>query len=404
MYRATTSNPSPCIASLKPQDRLGHLDDFFFSHNWGDDELGRNNHLRVENLALAMKSFQFNVWLDSFKLQAGGGANQGGFKQSICTAIDSSTVFVACLTRSYMRKVRDGADFGQDNCQFEFNLATHRVMPLSRIVVLVMEPFCLKVSNWSGPVLGVCGDKLYIDFSDDTKLEAVIKALSTALMTIIPSGKRENGSLIPAIQAGSLPTVFKGGPRALQSQRFDLCMGDVVNVKLQSNFLRGVVAIDALGCLMIEVLPQSKEGNQSLPAQIYSPAFQVESGSHTNQVTGGIATLSILPQPSAPGSLYPDLPKSSPPVEIALGQDALPLLQTQKATKGHKPADFKATEIVAVPRSDGSITYAQVLSVDVPPTSLGLIRVLTRRGAVLVEKEINAGETYKIYGTFSVLS
>ena len=106
---------SPVIAqnvqlspSTPQSEKRGHSRDFFYSHNWGEDELGRNNHLRVENLARYMNTLSFTCWFDSFELQAGGGAYQGGFRQSICQGIDDSTIFVVCLTRKYIRKVREG--------------------------------------------------------------------------------------------------------------------------------------------------------------------------------------------------------------------------------------------------------------------------------------------------------
>ena len=76
-------------------------------------------------------------------------------RQGICQGIDDSTVIVVCLIRKYLRKVRDGSDLGQDNYLFEYNYATYREIPKTRLVALVMEhSYCLQLANWSGPVVG----------------------------------------------------------------------------------------------------------------------------------------------------------------------------------------------------------------------------------------------------------
>ena len=47
--------------------KLVKITDVFLSHNWGLDELGRNNHERVSKLNTALKHCNILTWFDSGK-------------------------------------------------------------------------------------------------------------------------------------------------------------------------------------------------------------------------------------------------------------------------------------------------------------------------------------------------
>ena len=244
-----------------------------------------------------------------------------------------------------------------------------------------MEPYCLQQSDWSGPVLGVMGDKLYIDFSDDTKLDAVGKALGTAIWTTVPSRKRKDWSFIPG-------EIMVHSPARRFALPLSLHVGEVVNVKLsQTNIVRGVLSNDSQGSLIIEILPPNVQNG---PASLGPPDV-----ADLHDAIGQVA-LNNQPQPSVPAAPPFD---STLRVEIALGQDALPLLSAMKATKGLAVANFRPKEIVAVPRTSGAVTFAEVLCVDEQPQWM---RVLSKRGELLVEKSVQASEVYKVFATFVV--
>eukprot|EP00961_Rhodomonas_salina_P214508 2897033-Rhodomonas_salina.5 len=183
LYRAGVSSSSPKF-------------DVFGSHNWGNDEEGRDNHRRVKNLFVELKRAGFSVWVDEGTLEHAGNAQ--GIHAQICSGVDQSCLFVACITRLYMRKIRDGnPNGGLDNCQAEFNYAVNRKQS-GCMVALVMEPFCLSVQNWSGPVGMALGTKLYIDFSDDTKLSSACQSLAETVWGQVPKGtRRVDGSVVP---------------------------------------------------------------------------------------------------------------------------------------------------------------------------------------------------------------
>ena len=174
--------------------------DFFYSHCWGTDEIGRDNHERVRNLVTMMASKGFKNWFDENELKPGGGEEQGGFRQSICEGVSQATFVVVCVSRAYMRKVRDGAKIGQDNCQFEFNLIC-QTKSIRNVIALVMEPCCLDQSEWTGSVLGVLGDKLYIDYSNDSKLEVCADKLGTLIFEMVPTGIRRDCTIIDGIMS-----------------------------------------------------------------------------------------------------------------------------------------------------------------------------------------------------------
>jgi hypothetical protein len=377
MYRSPVAYNALGSPSSPDSPQRGHGRDFFFSHNWEDDEIGRNNHKRVESLAKYMGNAAFTTWFDGFDLGPGGGASQAAVRQGLCQGIDDSTVIVVCLTRKYLRKVRDGSDLGQDNCQFEFNYATNRVIPKTRLIAVAMEPYCLQLANWSGPVLGVMADKLLLDFSDDEKLHPVAEALCNSLWSLVRSGLRKDGSAFPRELAGTSPP-----PRG-QRTRITCTVGDLINVKLtDGRIAAGRICLDASGAMVVELV--------DLPRRVENEGFRV--GDCVDQLDfGGINfrnAQSMMIKPEA----YMD---------VRLDQDARPMLQKLHASVGHRATAFRVQEMVAVTRSNGRVTFAQVLHINKPQD--GWLTVLTKTGSNLVQKELLSDVVWKVFGKLKIV-
>jgi hypothetical protein len=365
--------------STPDSSKRGHGRDFYFSHNWEEDEIGRNNHRRVETLAKYMASAAFTTWFDGFDLGPGGGANQAALRQEICKGIDDSTVIVVCLTRKYLRKVRDGSDLGQDNCQFEFNYATNRVIPKVRLVALVMEPYCLQLANWSGPVLGVMADKLFLDFTDDEKLHSVAEALCNSLWSLVKSGMRKDGSAIPRALAERKPS----SPPRGHLTRVTCTVGDLINVKFTDGRLAaGRICLDVSGSVVVELA--------DLTRRVENEGFRV--GDYISQLDFSGMDFRNARSEVINQDAY---------IEVTLDQDARPMLQSLSASVGHRASSFRLQELVAVTRSNGRVTFAHVLQVNHPQD--GWLTVRTKSGASLVQKEVPCDVVWKIFGRLKIV-
>ena len=66
--------------------------DCFLSHNWGTDAEGRDNHGRVSRVNERLCRAGLSVWFDEVQMK-------GDIHAQMSEGIDSSVVFVACVTR-----------------------------------------------------------------------------------------------------------------------------------------------------------------------------------------------------------------------------------------------------------------------------------------------------------------
>lgn len=76
-----------------------------------------------------------------------------------------------------MTKLQDKT--GLDNCSKEFNFALAK-KGCALMIPLVMEAAMLDTKKWDGP-LGFLGLSLFVDFSEDDKLAAVVEELQKRL-------------------------------------------------------------------------------------------------------------------------------------------------------------------------------------------------------------------------------
>ena len=134
--------------------------DIFLSHNWGNDELGRNNHERVSLIKKALDKLGYCTWLDDEKLR-------GDIIEKITKGIEQTKCVIVFMTQKYYDKVN--GDDPKDYCKLEFRHARN-LKTRNKMVAVIMEPR-MKGRVWTGQV-GLClNGKMFIDMSDDVKEE-----------------------------------------------------------------------------------------------------------------------------------------------------------------------------------------------------------------------------------------
>jgi hypothetical protein len=158
--------------SLKDSD--GYKFMVFFSHDWGKDQLGRDNHDRVVKIFRALADRGIVGWLDEKYMQ-------GDIDEAMCRGIDESVLFVLFITMRYLDKT--ASDNPQDNCKKEFNYAKQKVGS-KRMLCVVMEPQCRDTNTWPGQVAMHMGSKLYFDLAGNQDFDAKMDLLADNLLTM----------------------------------------------------------------------------------------------------------------------------------------------------------------------------------------------------------------------------
>lgn len=159
----------------------------FLAHDWGTDELGRNNHERVSKLNACMKALGMSTWFDEEQMR-------GDINQKMAEGIDNTSVVVVFVTKRYMEKVA-GQCGPDDNCKFEFDYALLR-KGVNYMIPVVMEPRCRNTRSWVGTVGGKLGGLLYVDYADDSEeaLAVATKRLVDEIQRIKESNEDMSGS------------------------------------------------------------------------------------------------------------------------------------------------------------------------------------------------------------------
>jgi len=141
--------------------------DCFLTHDWGADELNRDNHFRAAKVNDALKDRGLSTWFDEDRLT-------GDIVQQITRGIQSSKRVIVFVTLRYMEKLEreDGVDY----CRNEF-LTAANIKGGQNMIPCVMEPRMLDQSKWTGPLQFHLGTKLYVDFTTDEKVISNIGAL-----------------------------------------------------------------------------------------------------------------------------------------------------------------------------------------------------------------------------------
>ena len=129
----------------------------FLSHNWGTDDLGRDNHDRVVKINTMLVDAGYETWCDSEQMI-------GNAIERIAEGIDNTQVVLVFVTRRYMEKVGSGAGV-HDNCKKEFMYSVRRHSDALMIPV-IMEPAMKDGNSWTGPLAIELGGTLWVDLSD----------------------------------------------------------------------------------------------------------------------------------------------------------------------------------------------------------------------------------------------
>lgn len=130
--------------------------DIFLTHDWGIDQLERDNHARVSRINASLKQRGFTTWFDEDRLQ-------GNIRDELAKAISHSKLILVHVTQRYRDKVDSSNPL--DNCYYEFNYAASS--KARDIEVVVMEPRMRDTTNWGVRMRAELGSSLYIDMSGD---------------------------------------------------------------------------------------------------------------------------------------------------------------------------------------------------------------------------------------------
>ena len=132
----------------------------FLSHNWGTDNLNRNNHKRVKIISNYLKKNGYTVWLDEEQIIG------GNIDSSMMDGINNSECVIIFVTEKYIDKINNGCnsmEYRTDNCYKEFNYAN---ITKKKLIPILMEPIP-KLLEKKGLFNFYLGNHLYIDFSKD---------------------------------------------------------------------------------------------------------------------------------------------------------------------------------------------------------------------------------------------
>ena len=137
---------------------------YFLSHAWGNDGLGRDNHHRVVSVGKLLMKAGFRVFLDEDNMT-------GEIKNTMALAISETDVFLVFLTERYVDRIEDDME---NNCKFEWRSASnHRKI----FYPIVMEEKLLDSSAWGNLVNSKCDSSIKSDFSDDLMLNSCIEKI-----------------------------------------------------------------------------------------------------------------------------------------------------------------------------------------------------------------------------------
>tara|TARA_E500000178_G_C17020549_1_gene755333 strand:+ start:692 stop:1270 length:579 start_codon:yes stop_codon:yes gene_type:complete len=160
--------------SLYNNKKEFNLKQLFLSHNWGKDNLNRDNHYRVKIIGNILKKNGYTIWLDEFEIKS------GNIDHSMLYGINNCECVLVFITDKYMNKINNGCEnklFRTDNCYKEFNYSN---IIKKTIIPILMEPIP-ELLEKKGLYNFYLGNQLYIDFSNDFNYNKSIKKLIKSL-------------------------------------------------------------------------------------------------------------------------------------------------------------------------------------------------------------------------------
>jgi hypothetical protein len=166
------------VIHASPTKRLGSgkITHVFLTHNWSNDEDGRNNHDRVSRINKALQRRGFITWFDEEKMN-------GQIRQKMTEGIKQTHCVVVCITKIYQEKVNAGKR--SDNCYFEFDYASRKLS--DHMIPVVMESYMLNKRAWDDRLDSELGGILYVDMTkdDEATFERKCDELSTRISNLV---------------------------------------------------------------------------------------------------------------------------------------------------------------------------------------------------------------------------
>jgi len=176
--------------------------DAFLTHDWGTDELGRDNHGRVSRVNRALRDAGYAPWFDEEQMR-------GNVKTMMADSVDASACVVVFITERYIEKASGKGPSGEnDNCFFELNCALHSPkLGVARLIPVVMEPRCKAPGSWmAGTVKGSLAQKLYVDLCDDERFDDGVAHLIREITTVTGKPLRAASAAHPQSSTAGPPS------------------------------------------------------------------------------------------------------------------------------------------------------------------------------------------------------
>ena len=129
-----------------------HHTDVFLSRNWGNAELGRDNHQRVSKINKKLKKLDYKTWFDEDDMK-------GDIINRMADGIGQTQGVIVFITKKYHRKVT--GEKTNDNCRREFDYA-FRIRTSSKMMAVVMEQGMCDTSKWKRSVGMHLGGKIFV--------------------------------------------------------------------------------------------------------------------------------------------------------------------------------------------------------------------------------------------------
>ncbi len=138
--------------------------DIFISHNWGKDNLNRDNHERCKLLCDKLLKHGYKVWFDSYDMY-------GNIDSCISKGINNCKIVIVCLTETYSNKINNAVNMQtlNDNCFKEWNYTLFKNKII--IPVIMEEKMKTILLKEDGIVQMYLNSTMFIDFSDNLEDE-----------------------------------------------------------------------------------------------------------------------------------------------------------------------------------------------------------------------------------------
>ena len=178
--------------------------DIFLSHNWGEDESGRDNHERVFLINKELQNMGYQTWFDAEQMR-------GSLVEKMSQGIEQSKGVIVFITRRYHEKV-NGIN-ASDNCQLEFNYASRKKTRL-KMVAVVMDSCMVDTNSWTGSIGMHLGGEIYVEMSGDLNNKSYLRKQMKILQNELQSkGIKPNPGMIISLKnlRNSISTLFARG-------------------------------------------------------------------------------------------------------------------------------------------------------------------------------------------------